>query len=161
MVRSPAGGKLHRMANRATPSLTLGPFAIDRAGTLQPRAPGLRPAMRFAWRGRRCEAALTREEVHLAAFAARIPSTAEAGACRNSAFEAVASLPAQLPAGWKARLLPDHRVVVEASASLSEPPTATELLASMVRFVLDLDPYLDRLDSACGPVSGTAKSWPG
>lgn len=158
MVRSPAGGKLHRMPDRATPSLTLGPFAIDRAGTLQPRAPGLRPAMRFAWRGRRCEAALTPKEVHLAAFAARIPSTAEAQARRNSAFEAVASLPGQLPAGWKARLLPDHRLVVKAAAPLSEPPTATELIVAMVRFALDLDPYLDRLDSACGPPSGTANS---
>jgi hypothetical protein len=158
MVRSPARGKLRRMANLTTSSLTLGPFAVDRDGTLQPRAPGLRPAMRFAWRGRRCEAALTREEVHLAAFAARIPSTAEARACRPGAFEAIASLPGHLPAGWKARLLPDHRLVLESSAPLSEPPTATELVAAMVRFALDLDPYLDRLESACGPGSGTVNS---
>jgi hypothetical protein len=149
------------MPNPTTSSLTLGPFAVDRDGTLQPRAPGLRPAMRFAWRGRRCEAALTREEVHLAAFAARIPSTAEAREGRPGAFEAIAALPGSLPPGWKARLLPDHRVVLEAAAPLSEPPTATELVAAMVRFALALDPYLDRLESACGPLSGTAKSWPG
>lgn len=158
MVRSPAGGKLHRMANRASPSLPLGPFAVDRDGTLQPRAPGLRPTMRFAWRGRRCEAALTREEVRLAALAGRIPSTAEAPACRPGVFEAIAALPGQLPAGWRARLLPDHRLMLEASAPLSEPPTATELVAAMVRFALALDPYLDRLDSACGSLPGTAKS---
>ena len=158
MVRSSSGGKLYRMANRITSGLTLGPFAVDRDGTLQPRAPGLRPAMRFAWRGRRCEAALTQEEVHLAVFAARVPSTAEAGTDRPGAFEAIAALPGSLPPGWKARLLPDHRVVLESSAPLSEPPTATELVAAMVRFALDLDPYLDRLDSALVPLSGTANN---
>ncbi len=146
------------MPNLTTSGLTLGPFAVNRDGTLQPRGPGLRPAMRFAWRGRRCEASLTREEVHLAAFAARVPSTAEARAGRPGAFEAIASLPGSLPPGWKARLLPDHRVVLEASAPLSEPPTATELVAAMVRFALDLDPYLDRLDSAGMPLSGTANN---
>ncbi len=151
------------------PNLTLGPFAVERDGTLQPRVPGLRPAMRFAWRGRRCEAALTSEEVHLAAVAARIPSTAEARADRPGAFETIATLPGSLPPGWRARLLPDHRVMLEAAAPLPEPPTAVELVAAMVRFALALDPYLDRLDSVCGTPwgtpggvpSGTAKTWPG
>lgn len=131
--------------------LTLGPFAVERDGTLQPRAPGLRPAMRFAWRGRWCEAALSGEAVQLATVAGRIPSTAEAGADRPQAFEAMAALPGSLPPGWRARLLPDHRIVLESSAPLSEPPTATELVAAMVRFALALDPYLDRLDSTCAP----------
>jgi hypothetical protein len=135
-------------------SLTLGPFAVDRDGTLQPREPGLRPAMRFAWRGRRCEVSLCGEEVQLTAFAARIPSTAEAGADRPLAFETMAALPGSLPPGWRARLLPDHRIMLESSAPLPEPPTATELVVAMVRFALALDPYLDRLESACGTSSG-------
>lgn len=130
--------------------LTLGPFAVDQDGTLQPREPGLRPAMRFAWRGRWCEASLSHESVQLAALAARIPSTAEAGADRPEAFKAIAALPGSLPPGWRARLLPDHRLLLESSAPLQEPPTATGLVAAMVRFALALDPYLDRLDTACG-----------
>lgn len=106
-------------------ALTLGPFAVDQDGTLQPREPGLRPAVRFAWRGRHCEAALCGEAVQLAAFAGRIPSTAEAGADRPLAFEALAALPGSLPPGWQARLLPDHRIMLESSAPLPEPPTAT------------------------------------
>jgi hypothetical protein len=139
--------------------LTLGRFAVDRDGTLQPREPGLRPAMRFAWRGRWCEAALSAEEVRLATVAGRIPSTAEPGADRPQAFKAMAALPGSLPPGWRAKLLPDHRIILESSAPLSEPPTATELVAAMVRFALALDPYLDRLDTACGGASpGTLKT---
>ena len=144
-------------AQSPTPRLlTLGPFAVDRDGTLQPREPGLRPAMRFAWRGRWCEASLSHESVQLAALAARIPSTAEAGADRSQAFEAIAALPDSLPPGWRARLLPDHRLLLESSAPLQEPPTATELVAAMVRFALALDPYLDRLETACGTPGGPA-----
>jgi hypothetical protein len=136
--------------------MTLGPFAIDRDGTLTPREPGLRPAMRFAWRGRWCEAALAGDTVQLATVAGRIPSTAEPGSDRPQAFGAMAALPGSLPPGWRARLLPDHRIMLESSAALSEPPTATELVAAMVRFALALDPYLDRLESACGPAGGDA-----
>jgi hypothetical protein len=143
-----------RQAVAVMQSLTLGPFAVDRNGTLRPRAPSLRPAVRFAWRGRRCEAALCGEAVQLAAFAARIPSTTEAGSNRPLAFETLAALPGSLLPGWQARLLPDHRIMLESSASLPAPPTATALVAAMVRFVLALDPYLDRLESACGAAGG-------
>lgn len=143
-------------AQSPTPRLlTLGPFAVDRDGTLQPREPGVRPAMRFAWRGRWCEALLSPEAVQLATVASRIPSTAQAGADRPQAFEAMAALPGSLPPGWRARLLPDHRIMLESSAPLREPPTATELVAAMVRFALALDPYLDRLETACGASPGT------
>lgn len=154
------------MQSPSTPNpargLTLGPFAVDRDGTLQPREAGVRPAMQFAWRGRRCEALLSPEAVRLAAVAARIPSTAESGADRSQAFEAMAALPASLPPGWQARLLPDHRILLESHAALPEPPTATELVAAMVRFALAMDPYLDRLETACGGASsGTLNTWPG
>lgn len=149
------------LPDRPRTQLTLGPFAVDRDGTLHPRAPSVRPGIRFAWRGRRCEAALSPGLVRLAAIAARIPSTAQPGADRAAAFAALAALPRSLPAGWKARLLPDHSIALETEAGLGAPPTATALLTAMVRFALALDPYLDRLEAAgCGP-TGTAKTWPG
>jgi hypothetical protein len=135
--------------------LSLGPFFVDRNGTLQPRSTDLRPALRFAWRGRRCEAALSAVGVELTAIAGRIPSTAEPGADRTMAFEAVAALPRSLPPGWRLRLLPDHRIRLEAPAACTAAPTATSVIAAMVRFGLALDPYLDRLDSACTVPSGT------
>ncbi|MBV1797401.1 hypothetical protein [Siccirubricoccus sp. G192] len=143
--------------------ITLGSFAVARDGALQPRQAGSHPALRFAWRGRACEAALTGDAVQLAAIAARIPSTAEAGVDRPGAFAELAALPRSLPAGWRLSLLPDHRIRLEADAPLEAPPTATALIALMVRFALALDPYLDRLDSACAGAcaSGTAKTWPG
>lgn len=141
--------------------ITLGPFAVAPDGALQPRETGRRPVLRFAWRGRRCEAELTGDTLRLAAIAARIPSTAEPGSDRTGAFAALAALPRSLPPGWRLSLLPDHRIRLETAAPLAAPPTATALIASMVRFALALDPYLDRLDSACGTASGTVKTWPG
>jgi hypothetical protein len=63
-------------------TLTLGPFAVHPDGILRPRAPALRPALRFAWRGRPCEAAMhgPEEGLRITAIAARVPSTAEHGA---------------------------------------------------------------------------------
>jgi hypothetical protein len=128
--------------------LTLGPFTVDRDGILQPREAGLRPSLRFAWRGRSCEAELAGSALHLASLAARVPSSAEPGADRATAFATLASLPRHLPAGWRLRLLPDHRVRLEQDAILDSPPTATRLLATMVRFAMALDPYLDQLEQS-------------
>ena len=145
-------------------AITLGPFAVAPDGVLQPREAGLRPELRFAWRGRPCEAVLEGEAVRLAAVAARIPSTAEPGADRPAAFAALAGLPRSLPPGWRLGLLPDHRIRLEAEAPLGAPPTATALVAAMVRFALALDPYLDSLESTCGgggSAPGTVSTWPG
>lgn len=142
-------------------SLTLGPFAVTPTGTLAPRLPGLRPALRFAWRGRPCQAALGVNEVHLAAIAARIPSSADPAADRTGALAAVAQLPPAMPAGWRLRLLPDHRVCLEAREALDGPPTAVALLTRLVRFALALDPYLERLEAAGTDPPGTAKTCPG
>ncbi len=139
--------------------LILGPFAVERNGALRPRQPGPPPALRFAWRGRRCEAALAPDGLQLAAIAGRIPSTAEAEADRAAAFAALATLPGSLPPGWRLRLLPDHRIRLEATEAAA--PTATGMIAAMVRFALALDPYLDRLDSASAGPSGRAKVCPG
>jgi hypothetical protein len=127
--------------------LTLGPFAVDRDGVLQPRDPATPPALRFSWRGRVCAVRLTGSELQLASVAARVPSTAAMGADRPRAFAALAALPRTLPAGWTLQLLPDHRVRLEAAATLSAPPTATSLIAAMVRFALALDPFLDQFEN--------------
>jgi hypothetical protein len=141
--------------------LILGPFAVTRDGSLQPREAAEPPALCFRWRGRRCEAAVARDGVHLAAIAGRIPSTAEPGANRASAFETVATLPRSLPPGWRVKLLPDHRIRLEAATNGAAAPTATSVIAAMVRFALALDPYLDRLDSVSAGPSGRLNSCPG
>lgn len=124
--------------------LTLGPFAVAEDETLSPRAPGLSPAIRFAWRGRLCEVLVQEGALRLRAIAGRIPSTAEPGADRHFTARAVAQMPAELPEGWLLRLTADHRVALERQA----PPhtTAVGLLGAMVRFAMALDPYLDRLE---------------
>lgn len=144
--------------------LTLGPFAVARDGLLQPLDPTAPPALHFAWRGRPCAARVTGSAVELASCAARIPSSAEPGADREHAFATLAALPPQLPVGWKVKLLPDHQIRLEAATTLQSPPTATSLIAALVRFALALDPYLDQLEDAgvrYPPAAGTVNTWPG
>ncbi|WP_421993241.1 hypothetical protein [Roseococcus sp.] len=126
--------------------ITLGPFAVQRDGTLSPRSPGLRPALRFAWRGRACEALMMEGTLRLRAMAGRIPSTAERNADRAGTLRAVAALPPDLPEGWRLHLTADHRLALEMRA----PPqgTAVAVLGEMVRFAMAMDPYLDRLEAA-------------
>lgn len=141
--------------------LTLGPFAILPDGALAPREAGARPALRFAWRGRPCQAEVAEDRVRIAAIAARIPSTAEPGADRPGALAALRGLRGSLPAGWRLRLLPDHRISLESDARFGAPPTAVGLIAALVRFALDLDPYLERLEAAGAASPGMVKTCPG
>lgn len=127
--------------------LTLGPFAIAPDGSLSPRAPGLRPALRFAWRGRRCEAELLGHALRFRVQAGRIPSSAERGQRRRQAFAAAGALPPELPPGWTLRLTPDHRLEVEAEAETAARSTAVGLVSEMVRFGFALDPWIDRLEA--------------
>lgn len=128
-------------------TIALGPFAVTSDGAIAPRQPLPVACLRFAWRGRACHAELGAEGVRLAVDAARIPSTADPGADRRRAFAALAQLPASLPPGWRARLLPDHRIRVEAMSRLGAPANPIALVSAMVRFALDLDPWLDRLEA--------------
>lgn len=128
-------------------TIELGRFAATPDGAIVPLTEPDPPALRFAWRGRRCQAQVGPDGIRLAADAARIPSTAEPGADRRRAFAGLAALPARLPAGWQVRLLPDHRIRLEAAAPLDRPANATALVAALVRFVLALDPYLDALEA--------------
>ncbi len=134
-----------------------GPFEVAEDGSLALRRP---PALRFAWRGRACEARIKEGRVSLSAIAGAVPYTAERPAARSAALAALAELPAALPEPWRLRVLPDHRLLLESARPLSTPTTATELIAAMVGFALALDAYLDRLDAA-GVAPGTAKTWPG
>jgi len=132
--------------SRADLVTTLGPFAVSRDGRLVPRDDQVRPALRFAWRGRSCEAVMQDDRLHLRAIAGRIPSTAERGADRGYTFRKVAGLPAEMPPGWRLTLTADHRIAVEMDAP--HGTTAVAVLSEMVRFAMALDPYLDRLESA-------------
>lgn len=129
-------------------ALTLGPFRVDPDGILHPRASGLRPAIRFAWRGRTCDAALDGTALRIGSVAARVPSTADPGADRQRAFDALATLPRQLPGNWRLRLTPDHRVRLEMDEELEAPPTATSLITALVHFGLAMDPLLSALEAA-------------
>jgi hypothetical protein len=131
-----------------------GPFLVEPDGALVARRV---PALRFAWRGRPCEARLSDGRVSLTAGAGVVPYTAERAADRPGAFAAIGDMPADLPAGWRLRVLPDHRLRLEAEADLPAPTTAIALVGALVGFALALDPYLDRLESAgvaAGAVAG-------
>lgn len=122
-----------------------GPFLVGHDGSLKPVRDA---ALRFAWRGRGCEATLTDGQINLAAQAGAVPYTAERRAARPGAFAALGEMPGDLPQGWRLRLLPDHRVRLEAAIDLQGDTTAISLVSAMVGFALALDPYLDRLESA-------------
>jgi hypothetical protein len=131
-----------------------GPFLVQPDGGLLP--PG-RPALRFAWRDRPCEARIADGLLNLSAAVGAVPYTAERAADRPAAFALIVALPAELPAGWRLQLLPDHRLRMESATALPAPVTAITLVAAMVRFALALDAYLDRLELAgVAAVSGSA-----
>ncbi len=135
-----------------------GPFRVEADGALCPLRP---PALRFDWRGRPVHAAWEESALRLSTQAGRVPFTAEARAHRPHAFAMLRGLPADLPAGWRLRLMPDHGVRLEAALPLPDRPTATAIMEAMVRFALALDPYLDRLESAGVGDAGREKTWPG
>ncbi|MGX9964524.1 hypothetical protein ACVFYP_14435 [Roseomonas sp. F4] len=131
-----------------------GPFLIAHDGRLTPVG---RPALHFAWRGRGCEAVVSPGHISLTAQAGAVPYTAERPSARPGAFAALEAMPADLPEGWRLRLMPDHRVRLETDMELPGSTTATALVSAMVGFALALDPYLDRLESA-GMAAGIAKT---
>lgn len=135
---------------------TLGAFSVDQHGRLLPRVPDMPPGFGFRWRMRDIRARLVsatgRMRGHLVLQAAlgRVPSTALAGAgeLRPRSFAAVRALKYALPSEWRVRLLADHSALLETSAEVGLPVTATGLLTEVTRFLLELDPYLDLLDEA-------------
>ena len=128
-------------------TIPLNRLEATRDGAIAPAAANDAPLVRFAWRGRRCQAEIGHNAIRLVADAARIPSTAQPGVDRRRAFQAMAELPDSLPQGWQATLLPDHRIRVEAQAPFISPAKATALDSALVRFALALDPVIDQLEA--------------
>lgn len=139
--------------------LTLGPFLVAKDGTLCPRANGIRPLLRFAWRGRGCVAEVTPQGLRLTALVGRIPSTIERQGNRMAVMRAVAAMRGGPSRGVSFHLLPDHRLLLrrqdpappDASPPGASPLAATSLVTEMVRFVFALDPFLDQLDAVGAP----------
>lgn len=156
--------------------LTLGPFLVAKDGTLCPRANGIRPVLRFAWRGRGCVAEVTPQGLRLTALVGRIPSTIERRGNRIAVMQAVSAMRGGPSRGLSVHLLPDHRLLLRRQACAasdgappdsappdSAPPeasplVATSLVTEMVRFVFALDPFLDQLDAAGAPAPMTMRS---
>jgi hypothetical protein len=122
-----------------------GAFMVEPDGALRPQGC---PALRFAWRGRPCEARIAEGQVALSALAGAVPYTGERPSDRPGVLAEIGRLPSALPPGWRLRLLPDHRIRLEAMSALPEPVQVAALIAAMVAFALALDPYLDRLEAA-------------
>ncbi|MFC0408753.1 hypothetical protein [Roseomonas elaeocarpi] len=129
------------------PALQIGGFVVDRRGRLRPHRPQERPALRFRWRGHDCTAVLGPKGLELSARAGEIPSTVSAAERRGAVIRAIDALPRDLPPDWTLSLSPSHALWLDAARAV-EAPTATRLIAEMVRFALALDPYLDRLSAA-------------
>ena len=143
----------------------LGPFLVDRQGRLEPSAPGVFPSFHTAWRGcpvhARLDAAATAEgsaaQLLLSAVVGRVPSSAGHNATlnqqrRSTLFGALPALVGGAADGPRLRLLPDHRVAMQAMRPIAMPASAADLLTQVTCFLLDLGPYLDLLAEADVPV---------
>ena len=165
----------------------LGPFIVDGHGRLQPGEPDLFPSFRFIWRNCPVQARLkadgqtaaTVAHLSLTALLGRVPSSAGADPARNrerraAALGALQGLGQVAVPGSRMRLLPDHRVTLEAAREVALPASAADLLTQIACFLLDLAPYLDLVAGGEVPVdavvdasaaasgsAGTAKTWPG
>ena len=149
----------------------LGPFAVDAQGRLRPRRPGVAPGFVVRWCGRPIHARLDQFETQacrllVQVILGRIPSTANAaaGSSRPYSFNLLHDLRRGMPADWYMRLLPDHRVLLEAQDTTPSHMTASGLITQMTVLLLVLAPYLDVLDdarivNAAGP--GIANTCPG
>lgn len=164
-------------------TLTLGPFRVDAAGTLEAMASDPVPGFTCRWRDRLVHARLLpgnpsadhvppggRGEwrLHLQTPLARVPSSAGApdAARRLSSFNLLRGLPATLPQGWRVGLAADHQVMLEVERYVPHPLTATSLVNEMTLFLLTLAPYLDVLEEtgmtrpseAAAPPAGMANT---
>lgn len=130
-----------------TALLRLNGIAVMQDGAVAPDLP-VRPALRFAWRGRGCTAELAADGLLLTSWAARVPSSALAAERRAAVLAALPEIAERLPAGWRLRLAPDHRILVQAASPGAYPTPMVALLSDLVRFALALDPLCDALDAA-------------
>ncbi len=142
----------------------LGPFTVDSDGGLTPSTADRFPSFRVAWRGHVVQARLTAADpeggtLALHAVLGRVPSTGRAEAPgtlpRQAVFAAVRALPGVLPAGWRARLRPDHCIVADAEVNLPLPTSAANLVTELTLFLLRLDPYFDLLADVAAEATAT------
>jgi len=136
-------------------TLTLGPFRVSAAGTLEPMVADPAPKFTCRWRHRVIHARLLPGEeldwrLQLRAPLGRVPSSVgvSEAARRSPSFAVIRDLPATLPDGWQIGLAADHRVLLEAERRVCLPMTATALVSEITCFLLTLAPYLDVLDEA-------------
>jgi hypothetical protein len=136
----PAGGII-----TLPPQFVLGPFSVRSDGVLTLRDPGQAPGFQFWWRRCRVMVVLADDQLTLRAAIGRVPSTVEAAQVRPLVFSTLRGLPATLPQNWQIRLMPDHKVTLDAQEKLPAPSTAALLITELTRFLLALEPYLDLL----------------
>lgn len=133
----------------------LGRFLVDEDGRLFPDPAESAPTLHFRWHGLpvrvELETAGGGGRLALTAIVGRVPSTAGGHAARPGVLAQLAQLPGALPPGWRARLLPDHRVSIAAARGLDLPASAAALLTEVTCFLLGLAPYLEVL---AGPEAG-------
>jgi hypothetical protein len=138
--------------------LTLGPFRVDAAGTLEAITASPAPGFSCHWRDRHVYAKLLPGQpaggasfdwrLHLQTPLGRVPSTARPAnqGRREASFQLLRALPATVPQGWRIGLAADHRVLLEVERHIPLPITATTLVTEMTCFLLTLAPYLDLLE---------------
>lgn len=125
--------------------LAVGGFIVDGEGQMRLRTPEHPPLLSFAWRDCSITAKVETERLLLSATLGRVPSSAVDPKRRESVFSGLRILPRKVPENWRLRLLPDHRLVMEAEEELSAPMTISALIAPVTRFLLELAPYMDAL----------------
>ena len=132
----------------------LGPFSVDTEGRLTPWLDGETPAFTFKWRDRTIQASMTATgpeagQLGFQTTVGRIPSSANGRpGDRLDGFAALRAMRNALPPGWRVRLAPDHRAVVESKAQITLPVTATALVTACTLFLIALDPLLAVLPEA-------------
>jgi hypothetical protein len=139
----------------------LGPFIVNVHGRLEPGDPGQFPGFHVAWRGCPVHARLDATggsaaapaNLILSAVVGRVSSTAGGDAARNrerrsATLGALQALARSAADTLQLRLLPDHRIAVDASRPVALPAAASDLLTQVTCFLLDLGPYLDLLGEA-------------
>ncbi len=150
--------------------MSLGPFAVDRHGQLQPATAEHFPSFSVRWRQRLLRARLVhgrtedgQGHLEFSSKLGRIPSTAappERAGQRDNALKLWRALPSLVPKGWTMHLAPDHSVVFATTSALRFPISAIALVTLVAEQLVALQPYLDVLDEAGieGPGLGTVNT---
>ncbi len=164
------------MGHDLSHGMTLGPFTVDRRGLLSPASPESFPAFAVRWRDLLVRARMVRLDagsgtgtLEFSTRLGRVPSTAgpdTTGSAsrpvrRGAVLAMLRGLPSLVPPLWRLRLSADHTVLMEATAPLTLPVSATALVTEITLFLLALAPYLEVMDTEgvdfTGPsLAGTA-----